>query len=102
MTDPLSLDFDDGFQPANPVTLAASPTGRILYVGSTDSHERVRMPEIDDQRFRRRSGRGHHAARSAGEIVTIDADLRSHFGTAEAVNDALRRVVVDRKKAAGS
>jgi hypothetical protein len=60
------------------------------------------MPEVDDQRFRRRPGRGNHASRSVGEIVTIDADLWSHFGSAEAVNDALRRVVVEGKKAAGS
>ena len=59
------------------------------------------MPELDDERFRRRPGRGHHAHRSAGEIVTIDADLFSHFGSAEAVNDALRQVVAS-KKAAGS
>jgi len=60
------------------------------------------MPEIDDQRFRRRPGRGHHASSSVGEIVAIDADLWSHFGSAEAVNDALRRVVSEGKKAAGS
>ncbi len=60
------------------------------------------MPEINEQRFRRRPGRGHHASRSAGEIVIIDPDLWSHFGSAEAVNDALRRVVDDAKKAAGS
>ena len=60
------------------------------------------MPEIDDQRFRRRPGRGHHANRSTGEVVTIDADLWAHFGSAEAVNDALRRVVIEGKKAAGS
>jgi hypothetical protein len=59
------------------------------------------MPEIDDERFRRRPGRGHHAHRSAGEIVAIDADLWSHFGSAAAVNDALRQVVAG-KKAAGS
>jgi hypothetical protein len=59
------------------------------------------MPEIDDQRFRRLPGRGHHASRSAGEIITIDAELWSHFGSADAVNDALRRIVAD-KKAAGS
>lgn len=59
------------------------------------------MPEINDERFRRRSGRGHHAQRSAGEVVTIDADLYAHFGSAEAVNDALRQVVAS-KKAAGS
>lgn len=60
------------------------------------------MPEINEQRFRRRSGRGHHADRNTGEIVVVDADLWSHFGSAEAVNDALRRVVDDAKKAAGS
>jgi hypothetical protein len=60
------------------------------------------MPEIDDQRFRRRPGRGHHTGRSVGEIVTIDAELWAHFGSAEAVNDALRRVVAEQKKAAGS
>jgi hypothetical protein len=60
------------------------------------------MPEIDDQRFRRLPGRGHHVNRSVGEIVTIDAELWAHFGSAEAVNDALRRVVAEGKKAAGS
>jgi len=59
------------------------------------------MPEIDDQRFRRRPGRGHHAQRSVGQIVAIDADVWSHFGSAEAVNDALRQIVAS-KKAAGS
>jgi hypothetical protein len=59
------------------------------------------MPEINDERFRRRPGRGHHAERSAGEIVTIEADLYAHFGSAEAVNDALRQIVAS-KKAAGS
>ena len=60
------------------------------------------MPEIDDERFRRRPGRGHHAHLRVGGIVTIDADLWAHFGSAEAVNDALRRVVDDEKKVAGS
>ncbi len=59
------------------------------------------MPEISDDRFHRRPGRGHHVGRSAGEIVAIDADLWSHFGSAEAVNDALRLVLAS-KKAAGS
>jgi hypothetical protein len=40
--------------------------------------------------------------RSLGEIVAIDPDLWAHFGSAEAINDALRRVVSERKKAAGS
>lgn len=31
------------------------------------------MPEIDDERFRRLPGRGHHASRSVGEIATIEA-----------------------------
>lgn len=59
------------------------------------------MPEINDARFKRRPGRGHHAQRSSGEIVAIDPDLWSHFGSAEAVNDALRQIVAS-KKAAGS
>jgi hypothetical protein len=60
------------------------------------------MPEINEQRFRHRPGRGHHAHRRIGEIVVIDAELWSHFGSAEAVNDALRRVVETAKKVAGS
>lgn len=60
------------------------------------------MPEVDEQRFRRLPGRGHHADRSLGEIVAIDPELWSHFGSAEAVNDALRRVVDQEKKAVGS
>ena len=60
------------------------------------------MPEIDDERFRRLPGRGHHVNRSLGEIVAIDPELWAYFGSAEAVNDALRRVVSERKKAAGS
>ena len=60
------------------------------------------MPEIDDQRFRRLPGRGHHVNRSLGEIVAFDPEIWSHFGSAEAVNEALRSVVAERKKAAGS
>jgi hypothetical protein len=59
------------------------------------------MPELDDERFRRRPGRGHHAQRSAGEIIAIDPDLLAHFGSAEAVNDALRRIVASKKAAGG-
>ena len=59
------------------------------------------MPEIDDERFRRRPGRGHHVGRDAGEIVTIERELWLHFGSVEAVNDALRQVLAN-KKAAGS
>lgn len=59
------------------------------------------MPELDDERFHRRPGRGRHAQRSTGTIVEIDADLWSHFGSAEAVNDALRQFVAG-KKASGS
>ena len=59
------------------------------------------MPELREPRFRRRAGRGHHIARCLGEIVTIEAELWSHFGSAEAVNDALRRLVAE-KKAVGS
>jgi hypothetical protein len=59
------------------------------------------MPEINDERFRRRPGRGHHAERDVNQSVVIDDDLWAHFGSAEAVNDALRQVVASRK-AAGS
>jgi uncharacterized protein (DUF4415 family) len=55
------------------------------------------MPEIDASRFQRRPGRGHHADRSVGEIVKIDADLWAHFGSAEAVNAALRQWVESKK-----
>jgi hypothetical protein len=51
------------------------------------------MPEITEARFRRRPGRGHHVERSVGGIVAIDTDLWAHFGSARAVNDALRRIV---------
>jgi hypothetical protein len=56
------------------------------------------MPEINEQRFRRRPGRGHHVARSVGEIIAIDADIWPHFGSAKAVNDALRRAVEEHRK----
>ncbi len=130
MTDPLSLDFDDLVEPANLVTLATTPRGvsftlsrrraaitsassaPALPPDKNDDSTRTRtepsdealaeMPEIDGQRFRRRPGRGHHVVRSVGEIVTIEADLWSHFGSAKAVNDALRRVIADAKKASGS
>ena len=35
------------------------------------------MPEIDDERFRRLPGRGHHVNRSLGEIVAIEPELTS-------------------------
>jgi len=60
------------------------------------------MPEIDDHRFRRLPGRGHHVNRSLGAIVAIEPELWAHFGSAEAVNEALRHIVSERKKAAGS
>lgn len=56
------------------------------------------MPEIDLQRFRRVPGRGHHIHRRAGEVVTIEADVWSHFGSAEAINAALRQLMEDSKK----
>jgi len=43
MMDPFSQDFDDGLQPANLITLAASPSGRILYVVSTERDGRLRI-----------------------------------------------------------
>ena len=70
-------------EPTKKATEHAEPTEESL----------EEMPEISDSRFRRRPGRGHHAARSIGEIVAIDTDLWPHFGSQRAVNEALRRLV---------
>jgi uncharacterized DUF497 family protein len=43
MRDPLAIDFDDLAEPENVVTLAASPTGAILYMVSTDRGDRLRI-----------------------------------------------------------
>jgi uncharacterized DUF497 family protein len=43
MKDPLSLDFDDLVEPANRITLAATPEGRILYIVSTERDDRLRI-----------------------------------------------------------
>jgi len=48
MKDPFSQDFDDGLRPANLVTLAASPSGRILYIVSTESDHRIRIISARD------------------------------------------------------
>lgn len=48
MRDPFSQDFDDGLQPANLVTLAASPSGRILYIVSNESDYRIRIISARD------------------------------------------------------
>ena len=48
MKDPFSQDFDDGLQPANLVTLAASPAGRILYIVSTENDHRIRIISARD------------------------------------------------------
>ena len=69
--------------------------------GTEPSQEALEeMPEISDGRFRRRPGRGHRAGLSAGAIVTIDPEVWAHFGSSEAVNEALRRLVEDAKNAA--
>jgi hypothetical protein len=129
LKDRQSLDFDDLVEPDNLITLAASPAG-VSFISSPPSEmtgsgssaparqprtsddamkkptepsqeSLNEMPEINDERFRRRPGRGHHVGRDANQIVAIDDDLWAHFGSAEAVNDALRQVVAS-KKAAGS
>ena len=41
--DPQSIDFDDGAQPENLVTLAWSPEGRILYIVTTEREPRLRI-----------------------------------------------------------
>ena len=56
------------------------------------------MPEIDLQRFRRVPGRGHHIHRRPGEVIMIDSDVWTHFGTAEAIHAALRQLIEDSKK----
>ena len=48
MKDPFSQDFDDALHPANLVTLAASPSGRILYIVSTESDHRIRIISARD------------------------------------------------------
>lgn len=48
MSDPLSQDFADGLQPANLVTLAATPFGRILYIVSTERDQRIRIISAPD------------------------------------------------------
>lgn len=48
MKDPLSLDFDDLVEPGNLVTLAASPSGRILYIASTVRDDRIRIISARD------------------------------------------------------
>jgi uncharacterized DUF497 family protein len=125
MTDPYAVDFADSLEPENICTLAASPDGRILYVVSTVVFARIRiisarlatrherdsmkdptepstealaeMPEIDEQRFRRIPGRGHHVHRRLGETITIDDDVWDYFGSVEAIHDALRRLMTDKK-----
>ncbi len=56
------------------------------------------MPELGEPRFQRIQGRGHHAHRRLGETITIDDDVWDYFGSAEAINDALRRVMTDKPK----
>jgi uncharacterized protein len=43
MRDTFSVDFEDLVQVDRLVTLAASPTGRILYIVSTESDDRIRI-----------------------------------------------------------
>jgi uncharacterized protein len=43
MRDPLSLDYDDLVEPDHLITLAGSPTGRILYIVSTVRDDRIRI-----------------------------------------------------------
>ena len=56
------------------------------------------MPEVtDERRFRRVPGRGHHSSLRAGDLVRIDPDLLAYFGSADAVNRALRDIMADRR-----
>lgn len=54
MQDPLSVDFDDLLEPANLVTLAASPTGRILYSVAALGEDNVRLISARDATRRER------------------------------------------------
>ena len=56
------------------------------------------MPEIDLSK-NRVLGRGRHVGRRAGELVRIEPELWPHFGSAEAVNKALRDVVDAKRRA---
>jgi hypothetical protein len=54
------------------------------------------MPEVTDvQRFQRLPGRGHHVHRRAGDLIRVDADVLAFFGSAEAVNAALRALIAE-------
>jgi uncharacterized DUF497 family protein len=48
MKDSLSLDFEDLVEPENLITLAASPSGRILYIVSTVRGDRLRIISARD------------------------------------------------------
>ena len=54
------------------------------------------VPEVDPTRMRRLPKRGRYAHLATGVMahaVTVDADLWEHFGSAKAVNAALRAFV---------
>lgn len=68
-------------------------TKKATEVAEPSEESLSEMPELSEPRFRRRPGRGHHAGRNLGNIVLVDEDLWGHFGSARAVNDALRRIV---------
>jgi uncharacterized protein len=55
MTDTRSLDFDDLAIPDNLITLAATPTGRILYIVSTVRGDRIRIISARSATRRERS-----------------------------------------------
>jgi len=60
------------------------------------SRESLRaLPEVDLSRFRRgRRGKyAHLLTGDAAHAVVIDANLWEHYGSAKAVNDALRMLV---------
>jgi len=73
--------------------MSGESTKKAIEESEPTAESLAEMPEINDGRFKRRAGRGHHQTRSVGEIVAIDTDLWPHFGSQKAVNDALRRIV---------
>ena len=78
--------------------MSGESTKKAIEQSDPAAESLAEMPEINDARFKRRAGRGHHAARSVGEIVTIDTDLWPHFGSQSAINDALRKIVEESRE----
>jgi len=126
LTDPHAVDFSDALYPTGWLRWRCPP-GSVSFTSSAPSagpafassargarpfmsdpstktnpdpsvESLADMPEVtDESRFRRRAGRGHHANLRAGDLVRIEPDLLAHFGSVEAVNEALREIVAAKR-----